>query len=110
MDVARLREFLKDENRFRLKNLHHMLSGKWELKPFGDQFEVPAAKKPEQKLSAFCLEQRKQHYDLIEYELGLSTIESTKPEKMQTELRQRSVNEICKHAAELWKGIAKLPS
>lgn len=95
VDVARLREFLKDENRFRLKNLHYILTGKWDLKTFGDKYQVPEGKQSDApKLNEFCLQQRKQNYDLIEYELGLSSIELTKHEKMQTEPQRRSVNEI----------------
>jgi len=46
VDVSRLREFLKDENRFRLKNLQYMLAGKWQPKTFGERFQVPEGRKP----------------------------------------------------------------
>jgi hypothetical protein len=40
VDVNRLREFLRDEARFRLKNLQYLLTGKWDIKPFNDRFHV----------------------------------------------------------------------
>lgn len=67
VDVARLREFLKDESRFRLHNLRGIISGKWEPKVYGDRYRVPFQDKQQENVSQFCLEQRKQNYDIIEY-------------------------------------------